>query len=227
MSVIIPVLHESFLINEAIRAIKSQKAKRMPEILVVDGDSEGNTVTAIVEPDVVKITGPRGRARQMNEGARHARGDILLFLHADTRLPENGIERILSVMEGDGVIAGAFDLGIGSKQFSLRLIAFVASIRSRLTGIPFGDQGMFIRRDLFLSMGGFRDIPLMEDIDIMRRIKERAGRIVILPEQAVSSARRWEREGVFRCTIRNWFIQVLYYLGVSPHKLVKYYRHGN
>lgn len=160
----------------------------------------------------------------MNCGAAKSSGDILIFLHADTRLPMNSLHRIAAVMEDKACIGGAFDLGIDSDHFAFRIIEKMASWRSRLTSIPYGDQAIFIRRDYFQSLGGFKNIPIMEDVELMRRIKHRQGKINILKDKVKTSPRRWETEGVVFCTLRNWFLITLYLLGVKPETLAKFYR---
>ena len=142
-----------------------------------------------------QVLSPRGRGCQMNEGARHATGEILLFLHADTTLPPAGIERLVSAMDTGAFVGGAFDLAIDSEALSMKWIARAACIRSRLTRLPYGDQALFFEREHFRAMGGFRDIPIMEDVDLMRRIKKTAGRICILPEKVNTSPRRLGRRG--------------------------------
>jgi rSAM/selenodomain-associated transferase 2 len=191
---------------------------------VVDGDSEGRTLGAITQDDVTKIKSPRGRGKQMNEGAALATGDILLFLHVDTRLPRDALGLIRSAMEDNRHVAGAFDLGIESSQLIFRIIERAASLRSRVTRIPFGDQGIFIRKDYFMQVGGYREIPVMEDVDIMNRIKKQRGRIYIIPRRVSTDSRRWEQEGIVRCTLRNWMLQIFYYLGISPYKLARFYK---
>ncbi len=122
-------------------------------------------------------------------------------------------------------MAGAFDLGIRSEKFIFRLIESAASLRSRATRIPFGDQAIFVRKDYFDKIGGYQDIPIMEDVEIMKRIRKRGDKIVILHQRVHTSSRRWEKEGILRCTLRNWLLQVLYLLGVSPHRFSKLYGH--
>ena len=160
----------------------------------------------------------------MNEGAALAEGNTLLFLHVDTRLPKDALGLIGSVMENNRYVAGAFDLGIKSSKPIFRIIERAASLRSRVTRIPFGDQGIFIRKDYFMKVGGYREIPVMEDVEIMDRIKKQGGRIYIIPRKVSTDSRRWEQEGVVRCTLRNWMLQILYFLGVSPHKLARFYK---
>ena len=160
----------------------------------------------------------------MNEGAALASGDILLFLHVDTRLPRDALGLIRTTMEDNRYVAGAFDLGIESSQSIFRIIEQAASLRSRITRIPFGDQGIFIRKDYFMQVGGYREIPVMEDVDIMKRIKKQRGRIYIIPRRVSTDSRRWEQEGIVRCTLRNWMLQIFYFLGISPYKLARFYK---
>lgn len=199
---------------------------KKPQIIVVDGDPEGTTIGVIESADVVRVRSARGRGRQMNEGAREAWGDVLIFLHADTELPREALKLITSSIRKNDIVAGAFNLGIKSRRLIFRIIEHIASFRSRVSRIPFGDQAIFIKRDYFNEIGGYDEIPLMEDVEIMRRIKKRGDKIFIISKTVMTSPRRWEQEGVVRCTLRNWFIQMLYYCSVSPQRLVKYYRHG-
>ena len=166
----------------------------------------------------------RGRARQMNAGAAVASGDILLFLHADTRLPDNAFQKISSAMGQGRYVAGAFELGIDSSSLAIKIIARTAAWRSRLTRIPYGDQAIFIGRNYFHKIGCFKDIPLMEDVELMRRIKRMGDKICILRDRVSTSPRRWEQEGVIYCSLRNVIILTLYYMGVSPDRLARYYR---
>jgi rSAM/selenodomain-associated transferase 2 len=160
----------------------------------------------------------------MNCGAAKSSGEILIFLHADTHLPMNSLHRIATAMENKTFVGGAFDLGIDSERFAFRIIEKMASLRSRLTRIPYGDQTIFIRRDYFQSLGGFKDIPIMEDVELMRRIKRRQGKINILKDKVKTSPRRWETEGIVFCTLRNWFLITLYLLGAKPETLAKLYK---
>jgi rSAM/selenodomain-associated transferase 2 len=195
------------------------------EIIVVDGDIQGSTIREMRVAGVTRLTAPTGRATQMNAGAAVAVGEILLFLHADTRLPFGALNRVWTVMKDSTYVGGSFDLGIRSEKDIFRLIERVANVRSRLTRIPFGDQAIFLRADYFQSVGCYREIPIMEDVDLMRRIERKGDNIFIIPERVETSARRWESEGVLRCTLRNWVIQMLFYTGVSPAKLATLYTH--
>jgi rSAM/selenodomain-associated transferase 2 len=224
ISIIIPVLREAHQLDSLIDHL-NRIADGLPvEIIVVDGSPGGESIKAISRKGVTLLTAPAGRARQMNAGAAAARGDFLLFLHADTRLPSGALRLIAEAFSDNRPVAGAFDLQYGSTRPSIRFVARVACIRSRLTRIPYGDQAQFFRRDHFELLGGFSDIPLMEDVEIMRRIKDRGERIFILPEPVISSARRQEKEGIVFCTLRNWAIVTLYFLGMSPERLVRFYK---
>lgn len=160
----------------------------------------------------------------MNAGAAIAAGEVLIFLHADTTLPRRAIELIDGVMTRPTLIGGAFDLRIGSERLILKIIARIASLRSRLTRIPYGDQAIFIRRDYFDRLGGYPGIPLMEDVALMRRIKRAGGWIGFIAEPVITSARRWEQEGILYTTLRNWLLLSAYLLGRAPDKLVKHYK---
>jgi rSAM/selenodomain-associated transferase 2 len=223
ISVIIPVLHEQALINTAIGRLRSMEANTDLEIIVVDGSEEADTLAAVTDGGIIGIMSQRGRGRQMNKGAEAARGGVLLFLHGDTELPASAFQWISSALEEDRFVGGAFDLGIDHPGLIFRLIEKIASLRSRLTRIPYGDQAIFLVRDYFVEIGGYSEIPLMEDVDLMRRIRRLRGRICVLPQRVKTSGRRWIREGAVRCTLRNWAILVLFLLGVRPAKLAKWY----
>ncbi len=224
ISVIIPVLHEAQTINAAIEHLRALPSPSSLEIIVVDGSVDGDTIKAIRLDSVVRIRSPLGRGRQMNSGAAVAKGDILLFLHADAFLPVGGLKSIAKLMSDGQYVAGAFDLGIQTPRRIFKITEKYVAMRTRLTRIPFGDQAIFIRKDYFDGLGGYRDIPIMEDVELMGRIKGRGDGICIIPEQVMTSPRRWEREGVLYCTLRNGMLQLLYVLGVSPERLIKFYR---
>jgi rSAM/selenodomain-associated transferase 2 len=224
ISVIIPVLNEADRINNLIDHLEKSNPRQPFEIIVVDGDPAASTLRAIQREGPIMLTSGRGRAKQMNLGAAMAKGGILLFLHADTEMPPNALRKIITAMGGGTYVAGAFDLGIKSDRLIFRFIERVASVRSRITGIPFGDQAIFIRKDFFETIGGYKDIPLMEDVKLMRQIKVRGGEIFIIPEKVRTSARRWEEEGILSCMVRNWALQTLYAVGVSPYVLARFYR---
>ena len=223
-SIIIPVLHEAPRINYLIKHLRELEGNNQLEIIVVDGSEERDTIKAIKDNDVISLVSERGRGKQLNKGAEIANGKILIFLHADTKLPLNALKEIEKLIEKRNYVAGAFKLCIDSEKIIFKIISKLISIRSLITRIPYGDQAIFIRKNYFQQIGGFKDIVLMEDLELMKRIKKRGDRICIIPECVCTSARRWEKEGVLCCTFRNWMIRFLYYFGISPDKLIKFYK---
>ena len=223
-SIIVPVFHEGERINDVIENLNHLDSDKNIEIIVVDGAQEKDTLGMIHGTPVLKISSERGRAKQMNAGASIARGEILIFLHADTELPVHALNRIHSLLERREYVGGAFDLGIKSDKFIFKVIGTLSSLRSRLSKVPFGDQAIFIRREYFDKIGGYKEIPLMEDAELMRRIKKSGNRVWIFKDRVITSPRRWEKEGVIYCTLRNWTLQALYLLGISAHKLANFYR---
>jgi len=222
-SIIVPVLKEEDQINSLIDHLRTQDADLAYEIIVVDGDSRGNTLNAIRAEDVIKIKAEKGRARQMNAGAEVATGQVLIFLHADTRLPDDALEKIDRILQNPEYVGGAFDLKIDSDRLFLRYISMRASQRSRRNRLPYGDQAIFLRKEYFEQIGRFEDIPLMEDIELLRRIKRDGKQIYILPDKVTTSARRWQRDGALYTTMRNRILVALFHLGVNPSRLAKYY----
>jgi rSAM/selenodomain-associated transferase 2 len=223
LSVIIPVIHEESIINAAIQRLRAMPLGNSVEILVVDGCEDGSTIKEINDKTVKTVRSLPGRGRQMNKGAEESQSDFLLFLHADTILPEKALALIVGTLSENKIMGGAFDLTIDGRGFAYRLIEKVGSWRSRLSRIPYGDQAIFVRKDSFRSLGGFKDIPLMEDVDFMQRVKKNGGKIYIFKQPVKTSARRWQKEGVVRGTLRNWLLIVLYLSGVSPEKLARWY----
>jgi rSAM/selenodomain-associated transferase 2 len=223
-SFIIPVYQEAEIINSTIDHLMRLQKFANAEIIIADGDPQESTLKQISNTSVKKIFCGKGRARQMNCGAAQAEGDILIFLHADTRLPENALKNIAVILEDKTIVGGAFDLGIDSKRFAFRVIEKMASRRSRLTRIPYGDQALFIRADYFRQLEGFMDIPIMEDVELMQRIKQKKGKIKIIPERVLTSSRRWEAEGIVFCTLRNWLLISLFLLGVRTETLARFYK---
>jgi len=222
----VPVFHEEERINALIEYLNHLDPHKDIEIIVVDGAREKNTLKAIHSNHIIKISSEKGRAKQMNVGAFAAKGEILIFLHADTELPMHVLKKLQSFTERREYVGGAFDLGIKSDKFIFKMIGTLSSLRSRLNRIPFGDQAIFIRKEYFNQIGGYKEIPLMEDVELMRRIKKSRKKIWIFYDRVMTSPRRWEKEGVIYCTLRNWAIQALYLLGVSPHKLANFYKNG-
>lgn len=230
ISVIVPTLNEEAGIGDTLLALRyALEGMVMPgnpvklEIIVSDGGSTDRTrdVAAGLAHKVVESA--RGRGVQMNAGAGAASGDVFLFLHADCHLPSGAYTRVCEALSDDAVSAGAFDLRIGHEGIWARVVEWVANRRSRLTRVPYGDQGLFMRAVTFRAIGGYKPIPLMEDVEIALRLKK-LGRIVFLKEQITASPRRWMKEGVVRATIRDWALMVAYLVfRVPPEKLLRHY----
>ena len=226
ISVIIPVLNESALIASTLQQFKGYPDL---EIIVVDGGSHDDTV-AIAQSCAARVlnTSP-GRADQMNRGAEIAAGNILLFLHADTRLPPNFPDLIRHTLSAKGVVAGAFDLKIDGPSPALRWVEWGVKWRSRCWQLPYGDQGIFLRKQPFQAIGGFPDLPIMEDFALVQRLK-RQGRIAFpdpnryLDTSVLTSGRRWQKLGIFRTTLVNQLMIAGYFLGISPARLATWYR---
>ncbi|HVM95177.1 MAG TPA: TIGR04283 family arsenosugar biosynthesis glycosyltransferase [Candidatus Acidoferrales bacterium] len=219
LSVIVPVLNEASGLASTLRQTRQPGVR---EIIVVDGGSDDGTVD-IAQPlaDVV-VAAPRGRASQMNEGARRARGDVLLFLHGDTVLPNGFARDVLAACTEPGVVGGRFDVRLEPSSRLLRLTAFLINLRSRLSRIATGDQAIFVHREVFERLGGYAAIPLMEDIDFSKRLK-RIGRIACLRQQVITSSRRWRELGVVRTILLMWSLRFLYFCGVAPQTLKRAY----
>jgi rSAM/selenodomain-associated transferase 2/rSAM/selenodomain-associated transferase 1 len=221
ISVIIPALNEADNIG---RILSRLKGRERLETIVVDGGSDDGTakLAGSLGAKVMTMSAP-SKARQMNAGAAAARGNILLFLHADTLLPENFTEPILQVTARKNVAAGAFQLGIDADGRALRLIEKVANWRSRHLQAPYGDQAIFVTRALFKEVGGFPDIPIMEDFEFIRRLKKK-GKIVVLGESVKTSPRRWLKFGIFNTWLINQIIIAAYFTGIPPERLSRWYR---
>jgi len=223
LSIIVPTLDEAEGIAAALAALAPLRA-RGAEVIVADGGSADDTpVLALPYVDRV-LTASRGRARQMNAGAAAARGDVLLFLHADTRLPADA-DRLVAAALARGAQWGRFDVAITGHHPLLPLIAGLMNLRSRLSGIATGDQAMFVRRDAFAACGGFPPIALMEDIALSRALKRR-GRPACLRARVRTSGRRWERRGVLRTVLLMWRLRLAYFFGADPQRLARAYGHA-
>ena len=219
LSVIIPVLNEERTIAVAVENL----ARVEPcEIIVVDGGSTDRTAEVVRDGPARLVVAARGRAAQMNQGAQHAAGDVLLFLHADTRLPATAGADVEGSMADPGCVGGRFDIRLDSPRPLLRLVGHMISLRSRLTRVATGDQAIFVRRTVFESLGGFPEMPIMEDVAFCRALK-RQGRIACLRSRVVSSARRWEQNGPVRTILLMWALKLLYLAGVSPARLKRLY----
>ena len=224
ITVIIPTLNEEQALPQTLAAIPALDEL---EIIIVDGGSTDRTIS-IAEtfctqvPTAKLVTSPAGRGRQMNEGAKASRGDALLFLHADTLLPTNVQVVIESALADPAVVAGRFDVCFDSPSAWGCMISTLMNWRSRLSGIATGDQAIFVRRHIFEQLGGFAEIPLMEDIELSRRLK-RVGPIAALDEHVITSFRRWEQQGPLKTILLMWTLRFLYWVGVRPHQLAHFY----
>jgi len=224
LSIIIPVLDEATTLAQALAALAPCRA-RGAEIIVVDGGSrDGSPAAARPLADSV-IAAPRGRGSQMNAGAAAALGDVLLFLHADTRLPGDGDRLAVDALQGSQRAWGRFDVTIAGRSPLLPVVAATMNLRSRLTGIATGDQAMFMTRAAFARAGGFPDIPLMEDIVLSRRLKA-MGPPACLSARVATSGRRWDRDGVVRTILTMWRLRLAFFLGAEPARLARQYGYG-
>lgn len=224
LSIIVPALNEAEGIAEVLSALEPLRA-RGAEVIAVDGGSEDGTAD-LARPLCDRVlVAPRGRAAQMNAGAAVARGGVLLFLHADTRLPLDADRLVLSGLAHEACEWGRFDVRIAGRHPLLPLAARLMNLRSRLTGIATGDQALFVDRQAFVAVGGFPNIPLMEDIALSRRLKRR-GRPLCLSAPVVTSARRWETHGVFYTILLMWRLRLAYFLGADPARLARIYGYG-
>lgn len=226
IAVIIPILNEEPTISRTLSALRPFQFQ---EVILVDGGSQDKTISVAqsflsdisIEPARLFVK-EKGRARQMNAGAAQARSEILLFLHADTRLPVTARTDIENAMSDRDRVGGRFDVQFDRDRGWAWLISRLMNLRSRASGISTGDQALFIRRTIFLEMEGYADIPLMEDIELSRRLK-RHGPTVALRSKVTTSFRRWEQQGPFRTILRMWGLRLLYWMGISPERLHHYY----
>lgn len=220
ISIIIPVLNEASNIRLVLASLQNVANV---EVIVVDGGSQDETVQIARFLGVKVVCSAAGRAHQMNAGAISATGDILLFLHADTRLPTGFETMVPLALAQSGTIAGAFSLRIDGNMRSLRLVEKMVNWRSRNISLPYGDQAIFLKAAVFHDIGGFPDLPIMEDFELMLRLR-RLGRIAIVPASVLTSARRWQKLGVVKTTFINQVVIIGYFLRVPPSQLVRWYR---
>jgi len=222
ISVIIPTLNEAVNLLTLLAEMDREDGV---EVIVADGGSSDGTGELAKAAGVEVVFAPRGRAYQQNAGAAVATGEILLFLHVDTTLPDGFAAAVRACLAQPGVVAGAFRLGIAGEAKGLRLIERVANWRSRWLGLPYGDQALFIRRRSFAALGGFPEQEIMEDFALARRIKK-LGKIELLELAVLTSGRRWQRLGIIRTTLINQLIILGYFLGIAPARLAGWYRGG-
>lgn len=218
VSIIIPTLNEAGCLADTLRSLRELAPC---EILVVDGGSSDDTLRQARAADRVLIA-PAGRAAQMNHGAAHAAGDVLLFLHADGTLGRGALVDAERLLARPGVAAGCYRMTVTSPRWVYRLIDAAATARVRWAGVAYGDQGLFVRREVFARVGGFPALRFMEDVFVSERLR-REGRLVVAPSRVFVSDRRWRRVGVVRQTLRNWALTALALGGVHPDRLARYY----
>jgi len=221
LSIVIPVLGEARNLERLLPELQAIAAGA--EVVVADGGSRDDTEAVLARwPRATLVSSARGRAIQMNAGAARAAGDVFLFLHADTRLPRGFAEAMTRALGDQRVVGGRFDVRFDNPAWPFRLVAGMMNARSRLSGIFTGDQAIFVRRTAFEALGGYAEIPLMEDIELTRRLK-RLGRVACLRLRVRTSARKWERDGLVRTIGLMWALRFLYVCGVSPERLHRWY----
>jgi rSAM/selenodomain-associated transferase 2 len=217
ISVIIPTLNEEHYIEKTLQSVFRQEGDY--ELYVVDGGSTDSTV-AIAKRYACVISSKRGRAIQMNTGARLCKGDILLFLHADTLLPDNGFREIRKRMNDTTVAGGSFYIAFDADNFILRGVSFITRFNFRL--FHFGDQGIFVRRDVLQKLHGYKEMPVMEDYDFYKRLREQ-GKVILIRMPVISSARRFIKKGVIRQLLINKFVVLAYWAGVDIQTIKRFY----
>lgn len=222
ISVIIPTLNEA---RHLAATLASTRCLSDAEVITVDGGSRDETVAIARMHGARVLVSGAGRAKQMNCGAWAASSETLLFLHADSLLPVGYDEHVFRALERNGIVAGAFLLRVDGDRFGLRIIEMMANWRSRRRQLPYGDQGIFLDSKVFHALGGFPNLPIMEDYELMVRLRRR-GRIAIAPVPVVTSARRWNSKGILRTTLINQLAIAAYWLGVSPQQISRWY-HGD
>jgi len=221
LSIIVPALNEELTISETLGQLAPLR-EQGAEVIVIDGGSSDATVERARNLADLVLSAPRGRASQMNAGALSSRGAALLFLHADTALPKDADRPLRSFLEDPEQIWGRFDVRISGNHWLLPIVARIMNLRSRLTRVATGDQAIFVRTAAFEAVGGFPDLPLMEDIELSRRLM-RLARPICLRSKVTTSGRRWEKHGVMRTIILMWRLRFAYWCGADPNELAKRY----
>ena len=219
ISVVIPALNEEKSIATTLAALEPLKPH---ELIIVDGGSSDRTVEICNRLGATVLSSPRGRGLQMNHGARQATGDVLLFLHADTCLPRSAFDDIFHALREHRCVGGRFDVKLDGAHWMFGVIGAMISLRSRLSRVATGDQAIFVRREIFGELGGFPNIPLMEDVAFSQALKCK-GTIACLRSRVLTSARRWEREGIWGTIFKMWMLKSLFLVCISPGRLKRYY----
>jgi rSAM/selenodomain-associated transferase 2 len=222
ITLIVPALNEADGIVDTLRALQEMRGRGI-EIIVADGGSSDDTVAVCAPLADRVIIADTGRARQMQAGATLARGSVLWFLHADSLAPRNADRAIATALVSGERHWGRFDVRFPQAGLLLRVVAILMNLRSRLTGIATGDQGIFVTRALFERVNGYPQIPLMEDIALSRRLKHHS-RPACLHDTLITSARRWQMQGTLRTILVMWSLRLAYFLGASPARLAQFYK---
>lgn len=220
ISIVIPVLNEEAHIKSILDMTEQMPGEK--EIIVVDGGSKDKTVELAKASKAVVINSPKGRAKQMNAGAKIATGEVIFFLHSDSKIGKQALLSIDWALQDPNIVGGGFTLEIDDSRFIFKLVALGSNIRPKLSKVFFGDQGIFVRRTVFEAIGGYPDIVLMEDWEISRSLKKK-GRLVQLPDKIVTSARRWQKTGTWKTILLMHKLKLFYKFGVSPEALKKMY----
>ena len=225
ISVIVPVLNEAANLPKVLATIQTHTNQAIVgiEVIVVDGGSQDNTVDIAQQTGAKVLCTHPGRAHQMNAGAEIATGEILVFVHGDTQLPPNYATLVQTALTQPKVVAGAFDLAIQGNHWGLRWVEWGVKWRSRFCQLPYGDQALFVPATRFHQLGGFPELPIMEDFVFVQRLR-RLGKIAIAPACVITSGRRWQKLGIFKTTVLNQIIVLGYFAGIAPQRLAKWYR---
>lgn len=219
VAIVIPTYNEARILPQALKLLDGLS---VDELIFVDGGSTDESRVLIQTQGYTCLLSELGRAKQMNLGAKNTESDIILFLHIDTSLTSSNISNIRKAY-AQGFLSGRFDVRLSNPSLTYRIISFFINLRSRVSQISTGDQAIFVRREIFEAVGGFPELPLMEDVAISKRLK-RFGKVACLYDKLTTSSRRWEQRGLVRTVVLMWEIRLLYWLGVSPEKLVVMYR---
>ncbi|HCC54174.1 MAG TPA: glycosyltransferase [Desulfobulbaceae bacterium] len=219
ISIIIPTLNEAACLGQTLAGLIKQPGV---EVIVADGGSQDQTIALATTAGATVISTPLGRASQQNAGARVAQGQVLLFLHADTQLPEGFVAQIHAALSLPGIVAGAFRFAVSAKGWRFRLLEYGVNRRAAWFGLAYGDQALFLPAASFRAIGGFKELSLLEDLDLVLRLRK-IGRLALLPTPALTSARRWQRLGLARTTLLNQMILLAFFCGISPNRLALWY----
>ncbi|MDQ6997814.1 MAG: TIGR04283 family arsenosugar biosynthesis glycosyltransferase [Mariprofundus sp.] len=222
VAIIVPVYNEVQQLEQNVQRFVDLETD---ELIFVDGGSTDQSVLFLQRRGVICAASDPGRAIQMNTGAEFCKSNILVFIHVDTFINKSGIEAIKQAFSQPDVVGGRFDVRLSGKHPAFRIIAFMINLRSRLSKISTGDQVQFVSRSVFEAMHGFAEIPLLEDVEFSKRLKQ-VGPVACLNEQVITSSRRWEKHGIINTVWLMWKIRLYYWWGVSPEKLAMLYRHA-